>query len=51
MLAPKPPRSVYDHKPVAVKIVKQEKSGAVNKHVLVVDQPRKPADSLPAKDS
>jgi hypothetical protein len=51
MLAPKPPRSVYDNKPVAVKIVKQEKSGAVNKHVLVVDRPKKPAEPPPAKDS
>ena len=44
MLAPKAPRSMYDHKPVAVKIVKQEKSGAVDKHVLIVDQPKKPSE-------
>ncbi len=37
MLAPKAPRSVYDDRPVAVQVVKQEKSGAVDKHVLVVD--------------
>lgn len=37
MLAPKPPRSVHDTKPVAVQIVKQQKSGAVDKHVLIVD--------------
>jgi hypothetical protein len=40
MLVPKPPRSVYDHKPVAVKIVKQEHTGAVNPHVLIVDHPK-----------
>ena len=51
MLAPKPPRSVYDHKPVAVKIVKQEKSGAVNKHVLVVDQPKNQVEPPQVKDS
>jgi hypothetical protein len=38
MLAPKAPRSVYDHRPVAVQVVKQQKSGAVDKHVLIVDQ-------------
>lgn len=37
MLAPTPPRSVYDTKPVAVQVVKQHKSGAVNQHVIVVD--------------
>jgi hypothetical protein len=40
MLVPKRPRSVYDHRPVAVQVVKQEKSGAVDKHVLVVDKPK-----------
>ncbi len=40
MLAPKPPRSVVDHKPVAVQVVKQEKTGAVDKHVLVIDAPK-----------
>lgn len=44
MLAPKAPRSVYDHRPVAVQVVKQEKTGAVDKHVLIVDKPpNKPA--------
>lgn len=44
MLAPIRPRSVVDHKPVAVQVVKQEKTGAVDKHVLVVDTPKnKPA--------
>lgn len=38
MLAPKAPRSVYDHRPVAVQVVKQQKSGAVDKHVLIVDK-------------
>lgn len=51
MLAPKPPRSVYDNKPVAVKIVKQEKSGAVNKHVLVVDRPKHQVEPPQVKDS
>lgn len=37
MLAPKAPRSVYDHRPVAVQVVKQQKSGAVDKHVLIVE--------------
>ncbi|WP_166454631.1 hypothetical protein [Duganella rivi] len=40
MLAPKAPRSVYDHRPVAVQVVKQEKSGAVDQHVLVIDKPK-----------
>jgi hypothetical protein len=44
MLAPKAPRSVHDHRPVAVQVVKQEKTGAVDKHVLIVDHPaKKPA--------
>lgn len=38
MLAPKAPRSVYDHRPVAVQVVKQQKSGAVDKHVLIVGE-------------
>jgi hypothetical protein len=38
MLAPKAPRPVYDHRPVAVQVVKQEKSGAVDKHVLIVER-------------
>jgi hypothetical protein len=43
MLAPKAPRSVHDSRPVAVQVVKQQKSGAVDKHVLIVEQPgRKP---------
>jgi hypothetical protein len=44
MLAPTAPRSVFDHRPVAVQVVKQQKTGAVDKHVLIVDQPQnKPA--------
>lgn len=43
MLAPKPPRSVVNHKPVAVQVVKQEQSGAVNRHVLIVE--RKPGEA------
>jgi hypothetical protein len=43
MLVPKRPRSVYDHRPVAVQVVKQE-NGAVDKHVLIVERPQnKPA--------
>lgn len=37
MLAPKAPRSVHDNRPVAVQVVKQQKSGAVDKHVLIVE--------------
>jgi hypothetical protein len=52
MLAPKRPTSVYDHKPVAVMVVKQQKSGAVDKHVLVVENKPAPAsDQLPAAPS
>ena len=40
MLAPRRPRSVYDNRPVAVQVVKQEKSGAVDKHVLIVETPK-----------
>ncbi|NYE60943.1 hypothetical protein FHW58_002095 [Duganella sp. 1224] len=44
MLVPKRPRSVVDHKPVAVQVVKQEKTGAVDKHVLIVETAKnKPA--------
>jgi hypothetical protein len=46
MLAPKAPRPVFDHRPVAVQVVKQEQSGALDKHVLIVDTAppaRKPA--------
>lgn len=44
MLAPKRPHSVHDNRPVAVQVVKQEKSGAVDKHVLVVETAKpKPA--------
>ena len=39
MLAPMRPRSVHDHRPVAVQVVKQEKTGAVDKHVLIVETP------------
>jgi hypothetical protein len=42
MLFPKHPKSVVDSRPVAVKIVKQEHSGAVDKHVLIVDKPASP---------
>jgi hypothetical protein len=49
MLAPKRPTSVYDHRPVAVMVVKQQKTGAVDKHVLVVESKPGPApDRLPA---
>ncbi len=41
MLAPKAPRSVYDHRPVAVQVVKQQESGAVDKYVLIVEEPKK----------
>ena len=48
MLVPKPPRSVVSSKPVAVQVVQQEKSGAVDKHVLIVSTTGKPAaDKLP----
>ena len=40
MFFPKPPRSVQDNRPVAVQVVKQQKTGAVDKHVLVVETPR-----------
>jgi len=40
MLVPTAPRSVFDHRPVAVQVVKQEKSGAVDKHVLIVETPK-----------
>lgn len=46
MLAPKAPRSVYDHRPVAVQVVKQQKSGAVDKHVLIVEE-KKSEPALP----
>ncbi|MHA4869307.1 hypothetical protein ACXZ1M_16560 [Duganella sp. PWIR1] len=41
MLVPKAPRSVHDSRPVAVQVVKQQKSGAVDKHVLIVDDRKK----------
>jgi hypothetical protein len=41
MLAPRPPRSVHDSRPVAVQVVKQENSGAVDKHVLIIDDRKK----------
>lgn len=48
MLAPKAPRSVHDNRPVAVQVVKQQKSGAVDKHVLIVennkDKPEPPKE-------
>lgn len=40
MLFPRHPRSVHDNRPVAVLVVRQEKSGAVDKHVLVVQTPK-----------
>lgn len=43
MLFPKHPKPVVDNRSVAVKIVKQEHSGALDKHVLVVDKPAPPA--------
>lgn len=46
MLAPKAPRSVHDNRPVAVLVVKQQKSGAVDKHLLIVDEPRKTQEPL-----
>ena len=49
MLVPKRPTSVYDHRPVAVMVVKQQKSDAVDKHVLVVKTKPAPApETLPA---
>ena len=49
MLVPIRPRSVIDHKPVAVKIVKQEKTGAVDRHVLIVETPKNKAAPPKAK--
>jgi hypothetical protein len=43
MLFPNHPKSVVDNRPVAVKVVKQEHSGALDKHVLVVDKLAPPA--------
>lgn len=40
MLVPVRPKSVHDSRPVAVLVVKQEKTGAVDKHVLVVETPK-----------
>ena len=42
MLFPKHPKAVVDNRPVAVKIVRQEHTGAVNPHVLVIDKPAPP---------
>jgi hypothetical protein len=47
MLAPKAPRSVYDHRPVAVQVVKQQKTGAVDKHVLIVEKKTDRTPELP----
>ncbi|OFA04255.1 hypothetical protein [Duganella sp. HH101] len=44
MLAPMRPRSVHDNRPVAMQVVKQEKSGAVDKHVLIVETPKLKAE-------
>lgn len=49
MLAPQRPRSVHDSKPVAVQIIKQEKSGAVDKHVLIVERPKNKPEPPKAK--
>jgi len=49
MLAPRPPRSVHDTKPVAVQVVKQQKTGAVDKHVLIVDTKKNGTESPKAK--
>ncbi|WP_202412879.1 hypothetical protein [Duganella lactea] len=46
MLAPKAPRAVHDNRPVAVLVVKQQKSGAVDKHLLIVDASRKTRQPL-----
>lgn len=48
MLFPRHPQPVVSQRPVAVKIIQQEKSGALDKHVLVVEQP-KPAPPVPPK--
>lgn len=48
MLAPKRPTSVYDHRPVAVQVVKQNGAGAVDKYVLIVESlPSKPGVQPP----
>ncbi|MDR7050950.1 hypothetical protein J2X54_003437 [Duganella sp. 3397] len=49
MLFPRHPQPVGDNRPVAVKIIQQEQgqSGAVDRHVLVVDQPALPAAFQP----
>jgi len=43
MLAPKRPISVYDARPVAVQVVQQSHSGAVDPHLLIIDRPAKQA--------
>ena len=49
MLFPRHPKPVGDNRPVAVKIIKHEQgqSGAVDRHVLVVNQPAPPAAPPP----
>lgn len=48
MLVPRHPRPIHDGRAVVVQVVKQEKSGAVDKHVLIVNQPKdKPAPPKP----
>lgn len=49
MLFPRHPKPVGDNRPVAVKIIKHEQgqSGAVDRHVLVVNQPAPPAALQP----
>ena len=43
MLVPSRPRSVHNTRPVAVQVVRQEKTGALDKHVLIVETKPKPA--------
>ncbi|KQQ45786.1 hypothetical protein ASF61_19200 [Duganella sp. Leaf126] len=47
MLFPRHPKPVGDHRPVAVQIIRQERAGAVNKHVLVIDRPAPPPSPAP----
>ena len=49
MLFPRHPKPVGDNRPVAVKIIKQEHNGAVDKHVLVVNKPAPPPAPKPGR--
>ena len=49
MLFPRHPKPVVDQRPVAVKIIQQEKSGARDKHVLIVEQPKPTPPPIPPK--